>query len=230
MTRTERLLALLDLLRQSRRPVTAETLSEHLNISVRTVYRDIRSLQAQGAHIEGEAGIGYQMQPGFWLPPLMFSEQELEALVLGIRWLSRNGDNELAQNAASSMTKLLAALPADVVDQVHHNTLLVAGKQSINHQQMRDLRQAIREERIIQFDYIDAKGDVSSRQVWPFAMGYFSDATVLVAWCETRQDNRHFRVDRMQNLALKSERYPTSKRTLAKQWRKAEGIPDAWPF
>lgn len=230
MTRTERLLALLDLLRQSRRPVTAARLSERLNISVRTVYRDVRSLQAQGAQIEGEAGIGYQMQPGFWLPPLMFSEQELEALVLGMRWLSRNGDKELAESAASSMAKILAQLPAEVVDQVHHNTLLVAGKQSVNHQQMRDLRQAIREERIIQFDYMDAKGNVSTRQAWPFAMGYFSDATVLVAWCEMRQANRHFRVDRMQNLVLKSERYPTSKRTLAKQWRQAEGIPDAWPF
>lgn len=230
MARSERLLALLDLLRQSRRPMTADTLSERLNISVRTVYRDIKSLQHQGAQIEGEAGIGYQMQPGFWLPPLMFSELELEALVLGMRWLSRNGDDELAQNAASAMAKMLAQLPADVIDQVHHNTLLVAGKNNINHQQMRDLRQAIREERIIQFDYTDAKGEASSRQVWPFAMGYFSEATVLVAWCEIRQANRHFRVDRLHNLVLKSEQYPMSKRVLAKQWREDEGIPDAWPF
>lgn len=230
MTRSERLLALLDLLRQSRRPITADAISERLQISVRTVYRDIRSLQSQGAHIEGEAGIGYQMQPGFWLPPLMFSEQEIEALVLGMRWLKRNTDPELANSASSSMAKILDALPAEVVDQVHHNTLLVGSRQNTDPQASHELRQAIRTESVIEFDYQDAQGALTTRRVWPFAMGYFSEATVLVAWCETRNANRHFRVDRMQNLIITAERYPTSKRLLAKQWRVEEGITESWPI
>ncbi|WCN10894.1 helix-turn-helix transcriptional regulator [Marinomonas mediterranea] len=229
MTRSQRLLELLDLLRQSRRPVTAKQLAERLGISVRSVYRDILTLQEQGAQIEGEAGVGYVMQDGFWMPPLMFSEQELEAIVLGMRWASKQTDSEMQSHAVSALAKIRNALPDDLDDKVLHNTLLVPPPQkskteNVSKDILIPLRQAIREEKIVQFDYKSLDGKASSRTVWPFALGYFESVSVLVGWCETRNANRHFRTDRIGNLTLLEERYPKSKRVLAAEWKKENRI------
>src|SRR3982751_1213708 len=125
MSRAERLLGLMQILRRHRRPVSGATLARELDISIRTLYRDIASLQSQGAHIDGEPGMGYMLKPGFLLPPLMFSEEEIEALVLGSRWVADRGDPELAEAALNVLAKVGAVLPADLRHELDSSALLV---------------------------------------------------------------------------------------------------------
>ncbi len=232
MSRSKRLLSLLDLLRQSRRPVSASQLAQRLNVSVRSIYRDIATLQEQGAQIEGEAGVGYQMVSGFWLPPLNFTSQELEALVLGMRWVTRQADPALAQSAESCLGKVLSELPADLADEVTHNTLLVGPTASLGDDiNVARLRAALQAEFKVEFKYQDKVGHNSQRVVWPMALGYFQTALVLIAWCEVRQDFRHFRVDRLNELVINDEaRYPTPRRTLMNQWYEQQQISKPLPF
>src|SRR6266705_5570418 len=114
MSRSQRLLDLIQVLRRHRRPVTGSVLAEATGVSLRTLYRDIETLKAQGAHIDGEAGIGYVLRPGFMLPPLMFSEEEIEALVLGSRWVSDRADTPLGDAARNALAKIAAVLPDDL--------------------------------------------------------------------------------------------------------------------
>ncbi|CUB03312.1 helix-turn-helix transcriptional regulator [Marinomonas fungiae] len=232
MSRSERLLTLLDLLRQSRRPVTARQLAQQLEVSVRSIYRDIATLQVQGAQIEGEAGLGYQMASGFWLPPLNFTAEELEALVLGMRWVTRQADPALAQSASTCLGKVLSELPADLADRVIHNTLLVGPISPLaDDADVAQLRSAIQAEFKVEFAYQDQVGQGSQRIVWPMALGYFQTALMLIAWCETRQDFRHFRVDRLQGLTVNQQaRYPTPRRVLMSQWFEQQQIPKPLPI
>ncbi|WP_067094207.1 helix-turn-helix transcriptional regulator [Marinomonas atlantica] len=232
MSRSKRLLTLLDLLRQSRRPITARQLAQQLNVSVRSIYRDIATLQEQGAQIEGEAGVGYQMAPGFWLPPLNFTSQELEALVLGMRWVTRQADPELAHSAASCLGKVLSELPDDLADEVTHNTLLVGPTASLaDDTNVARLRAALQAEFKIEFQYQDQTGRSTQRVVWPMALGYFQTVLMLIAWCEAREDFRHFRVDRLYDLVVQGQvRYPTARRTLMNQWYEQQQIPKPLPF
>jgi len=227
MARSNRLLELLQLLRHHRYPVSAQVLATTLQISVRTVYRDIATLQQQGADIEGEAGVGYLLKPGFMLPPLMFSQDELEALVLGQRWVSKHGDPRLAVAATEALTKIAAVLPDSLRDALDANALLV-GSASIPNAQQPDLaliRQAIRSQRKLLLSYQDGNGSSSERTVWPVALGYFDNCRVLAAWCELRQQFRHFRTDRMLNCELLEQRYPQRRQQLLLQWRREQNIP-----
>src|SRR5947207_3488415 len=123
LSRAERLLALIQILYRHRHPVSGAMLADELRVSLRTLYRDIASLQAQGAHIDGEPGMGYVLKPGFMLPPLMFSEEEIEALVLGSRWVADRGDSELAEAARNVLAKIGAVLPADLRHELDASTL-----------------------------------------------------------------------------------------------------------
>ena len=125
MSRAERLLELIQILRRHRRPVSGRMLAAELGVSLRTLYRDIGALQAQGAGIDGEAGVGYILRPGFMLPPLMFSEDEIEALVLGSRWVADRGDARLGAAARNALAKIAAVLPADLRDELDASALLV---------------------------------------------------------------------------------------------------------
>src|SRR6516164_2299362 len=148
LSRSERLLALLQALRRRRRPVSGRVLAEELGVSLRTLYRDIASLQGQGAEIEGEAGLGYVLKPGFWLPPLMLSGEEIEALVLGARWVGARTDEKLALAARDAIAKISAVLPRHVRDDVEASTLIVApGKASGAPLDLAAIRAAIRAER-----------------------------------------------------------------------------------
>ncbi|MGH9915569.1 MAG: helix-turn-helix transcriptional regulator, partial [Pyrinomonadaceae bacterium] len=130
MSRSERLLDLIQTMRRYRRPVSGKVLAEETGISIRTLYRDIATLQAQGAHIEGEPGLGYILRPGFMLPPLMFSEEEIEALVLGSRWVAKQPDNRLSTAARDALSKIAAVLPDDLRESVDASTLLVGPNES----------------------------------------------------------------------------------------------------
>jgi predicted DNA-binding transcriptional regulator YafY len=222
MSRSERLLDLLHLLRQHRRPVSGQTLADALGVSLRTLYRDIATLQAQGADIDGEAGVGYVLRPGFLLPPMMFSEEEIEALALGCRWVMARTDSALADAARGLVCKVAAVLPPDVGVYLEGASLLVgAGREQPTRDQIDlvVLRRAIRQERKLAITYADAQAVASTRVVWPVGCGYFDQVRVLIAWCELRAAFRHFRTDRIQQWQVLPDRYPRRRRTLMKAWR-----------
>lgn len=227
MARSKRLLELLQLLRQHRYPVSAQVLATTLQISIRTVYRDIATLQQQGAEIEGEAGVGYLLKPGFMLPPLMFSQDELEALVLGQRWVGKHGDPRLAAAARDALAKIAAVLPDSLRDALDANALLVGSAPSADTHlpDLALIRQAIRNQRKLRLSYQDGHGSSSERTVWPVALGYFDNCRVLAAWCELRQQFRHFRTDRMLDCILLDQRYPQRRQQLLLQWRREQQIP-----
>lgn len=229
MSRTQRLFDLIQILRRYRYPVSGKCLALELGISLRTLYRDIATLQTQGALIEGEPGVGYVLRPGFMLPPLMFSEEELEALVLGSRWVARRTDKKLKLAAANVLAKISAVLPEDLRHQLECSGLLIGpAKTVIEHDDEKEalIRYAIRKENKLQMTYTDVKGENSQRIIWPLALGFFEEAHVIVAWCELRQDFRHFRTDRVVTLMLLDMRYPKRRQTLLKKWRELHNIPD----
>lgn len=227
MSRAQRLLDLVQVLRRHRRPVSGRKLAAELGVSIRTLYRDIVTLQGQGAPIEGEPGLGYILKPGFMLPPLMFSEEEIEALVLGSRWVADRADPALALAARDAMAKIVAVLPADLTRRVEEAALILGpGKMLIDAPQLdlAAIRKAIRAERRASIGYGDAEGRVSERIVWPLALSFFDQVRVLVAWCELRQDFRHFRTDRLMRFEALEGRYPQRRQILLKVWREKEGI------
>ncbi|WP_029001197.1 helix-turn-helix transcriptional regulator [Azohydromonas australica] len=229
MSRSERLLDLLQLLRRHRRPVGGAALAQELNISLRTLYRDIATLQAQGAGIDGAPGLGYVLREGFTLPPLMFSVEEIEALVLGSRWVMERGDARLATAARDLLAKVGAVLPPPLRRELDDNALLAGPGAPLQDsgQHLAALREAIRQERRLELGYRDAGGRTSTRTVWPFALGFFDQVQVLVAWCELREDIRHFRTDRIDALQLLAERYPRRRQALLQDWREREGVRQA---
>lgn len=221
MSRSERLLALLQLLRTHRRPVSGTILAQQLGISIRTLYRDIASLQAQGADIEGEAGLGYILRPGFTLPPIMFNQEEIEALVLGARWVADRGDAELGTAARNVLAKVAAVMPDDSRIALETVNLLVGpgGSGTVDVMDIAPLRGAIRTERKIRILYKDAAGLPTERLIWPFALTFFEQVRVVLAWCEMRQDFRHFRTDRIANMNVEDERYPKRRSALLRDWK-----------
>ena len=225
MARARRLLDLIELLRRHRYPVTGAALAAELRISLRTLYRDIATLQEQGADIEGEPGLGYVLRPGFMLPPLMFSEEEIEALVLGSRWVAGQGDARLGAAARNALAKIASVLPPDLRDSLDATSLFAApGKIAAGDAELALIRQAIRRERKLAIAYRAPDETLTERVIWPFALGFFERARMLAAWCELRQDYRHFRTDRIIALVLSPERYPRRRLAMLKEWRQREGI------
>ena len=228
MTRTQRLLTLLQILKENRYPITAEALANKLHISVRSIYRDIESLRDQGAEIAGEAGIGYQLRSGLLLPPLTFDINELEALILGLRWVENNTDNELSYSALRAINKINAVVTTQHQTLLEQNTLFVPTNRiiEVNHTIAKDLRLSLREEKKAKIDYKDAQKQLSHRIIWPIAVGYFQDSQVIAAWCELRQSYRHFRLDRIISYDVLSDNLPYPKSYLLDRWKK-EILKDA---
>jgi predicted DNA-binding transcriptional regulator YafY len=218
---------LIQVLRRHRHPVSGQALADELKISLRTLYRDIASLQAQGAGIEGEPGLGYILRPGFMLPPLMFTEEEIEALVLGSRWVADRGDTGLKSAARNALAKIAAVLPADLRDSLDASTLLIPPGEMIaaGDAELATIREAIRGERKLAITYRALDEKETKRTIWPFAVGFFDRARVVVAWCELRQDYRHFRTDRIVKVGARQSRYPRRRQAMLKDWREKEGIP-----
>ncbi|WIF70578.1 YafY family protein [Proteus vulgaris] len=222
MTRTQRLLTLLQILKENRYPITAEALANKLHISARSIYRDIESLRDQGAEITGEAGIGYQLRSGLLLPPLTFDINELEALILGLRWVENNTDNELSYSALRAINKINAVVTTQHQTLLEQNTLFVPTNRiiEVNHTIAKDLRLSLREEKKAKIDYKDAQKQLSHRIIWPIAVGYFQDSQVIAAWCELRQSYRHFRLDRIISYDVLSDNLPYPKSYLLDRWKK----------
>ncbi|SIQ23122.1 helix-turn-helix transcriptional regulator [Marinobacterium stanieri] len=221
MSRTERLLDILQILRRHRRPVRGAVLAEETGISLRTLYRDIATLQSMGAEIDGEPGLGYVLKPGFLLPPLMFSPEEIEALALGLKWAGTRTDGPLGQAARDAMAKLGAVLPDELRRRFDDDGLVVVpcGPQP-EREDLPLIRKALSDECKLLLDYSDQKGAKTQRIVWPVTVGFFDSVQVLAAWCELRDDYRHFRIDRIQGAQLLTEKTPRRRSQMMKEWRK----------
>lgn len=208
MRRADRLFRLVELLR-SRRFATGAWLADQLEISLRTLYRDIRDLCASGMPIEGEAGVGYRLRYRLDVPPLLFDAQEL-ALLVGSRMVQAWGDTEMAVAAGAALAKIHNALPEPLRREARIARLYVPPKPA-RPAWLQELRSAIRSRNIVSMDYRREDGTRSQRQVWPLGLFFWGNAWTLVGWCTMRNDFRHFRIDRIQQLQRSNAVYPVER-------------------
>lgn len=227
MSRTARLLDLLQLLRNRSTPITGPALASALGISIRTLYRDIVTLQAQGADVVGEPGLGYVLRPGFTLPPLMFSADEIEAIVLGSRWVAARADDQrLSYSARQALSKITAVLPPELRERAEATNLLVSrGDLTPATIDAGLIRLAIRNEHKLVITYRSPDGNETVRTIWPFLIGFFEQARVVGGWCELRLDYRHFRIDRITRIEPTDIRYPRRRAAMLKEWRAQQKVP-----
>ena len=220
MRRADRLFDIIQTLRTAARPVTAAALAEGFEVTVRTVYRDIAALQASRVPIEGAAGLGYVLRRGFDLPPLMFTTQEVDAIAVGVRLLRRLRDPKLQAAAQSVLAKLSVVIPEPLQSQLIAAPVYVSDGDapSVTGLDLAQLRDAIRDNRKLAITYIDEEGRRSQRTIWPIAIAYYVDATLVGAWCELRRDFRHFRVDRIEGSQLLEDRFPPDNGRLMAEW------------
>ncbi|MBV8976927.1 MAG: YafY family transcriptional regulator [Alphaproteobacteria bacterium] len=222
MRRADRLFRIVQILRRKRRPVTAGEIAEEMETSLRTIYRDIAQLMADRVPIRGEAGIGYILEGGFDMPPLMLTPDEIEAAMLGAQWVMGRADPLLARAAADLVAKIGAVVPE------HLRPLLMEPAVSAPKRyptmpdaiDMARLRAAIRAQGKLALVYRDEKERASERVVWPIAVSYWETVRLIVAWCELRRAFRHFRTDRVLRAEFLEARYATPRATLRHQWRK----------
>jgi predicted DNA-binding transcriptional regulator YafY len=198
MRRADRLFTLVQRIR-SRRLSTAAQLAQALEVSLRTVYRDIADLQASGVPIEGEAGVGYRMGAGYTLPPLMFSAAEAQALVAAVRMAQPRMDAAMAADAETALGRILAVLPPTARAAADSLALFApdAGLPDAQRQCLQQLREAVLARRRLRLHYADGQGRASERVVWPLGCFFWGQVWTLAAWCEWRQDFRSFRIDRI---------------------------------
>jgi predicted DNA-binding transcriptional regulator YafY len=219
MQQAERLLKIINLIRNRRTVLTASQIADRLGVSTRTIYRDIQKLEAGGVPLEGEAGVGYRLTRGFDLPPLMFDSEEVEALILGMRMVAAWGDEQLAASASSALNKIIGILPPELKE-LEENTPLNAPAfvNTWRSPNSKPIRTAIKNRNILNIEYVDAKERSSSRTIWPLGLFFWGNVWTLVSWCCLRKDYRAFRIDRIQKLAVLSDYYPDSEKPSIKHY------------
>lgn len=228
MRRADRLFQIIQLLRGRRRAVTAKKIAEELEVSERTVYRDIRDLIASGTPIEGAAGVGYSLRAGYDLPPLMFDADEIEALVLGARVVAAYGDEKLARAAASVLSKVEAVLPRKLKAKIAENALFALHfeDERTNKEALFTVRAALASKEKLRVRYERADGEASERVLRPLGAFFWGRTWTLSAWCELRNDFRNFRLDRMRDIAPTGERFTDEPGRTLRDYLRAIG-PDA---
>jgi predicted DNA-binding transcriptional regulator YafY len=224
MRRADRLFQIIQVLRRSRGPITAEAIAQELETSKRTIYRDIADLVGQRAPIRGEAGVGYVLEDGFDMPPLMLTPEEVEACVLGAQFVAQRGDASLARAAEDLLAKIHTVIPERLRPLVvEPSTRAGPGRQGApDGLDMAAVRGAIRGGRKLRLSYGDEQGRPSLRTVWPFGVGYFETTRLLLAWCELRSDFRSFRTDRVLAADFLEEAYPERPARLRARWTKLQ--------
>jgi predicted DNA-binding transcriptional regulator YafY len=218
--RADRLFDIIQVLRTAKRPVTAAALAAELEVTIRTVYRDVATLQARRVPIEGAAGLGYVLRRGYDLPPLMFTTDELDAIAVGARLVRRIRDPGLQQAAEAVLSKIGTVLPEALRPQVLSAPFFVSDGSAETPAgiDLAEVRSAIRDTRKLRITYDDEKGRRTRRTIWPIAMAYYVDVTLIGAWCELRNDYRHFRVERIVTSALLEEHFSTDNGKLIERW------------
>ena len=206
---------IIQILRNAKKPRTAQQIAEDLEVTKRTVYRDIAALQAMRVPIEGEAGIGYVMRSGYDLPPINFDLEEAEAITVGLALVARTGDRGLFRAARSAAQKLTAETRLS-------NTLFAStwGAEEPKIVDLTTVRKAIREDRKLRISYRNGEGIETRRTIWPIAIAYHSEAIVVAAWCELRNDLRHFRPDRVSEYQELDEGFTGEGDRLRQEWIK----------
>lgn len=225
MRKADRLFQIIQILRRSNRPVTSSDLAGELEVSQRTVYRDISHLIAQRVPIEGEAGFGYVLDPSYDMPPLMLTPEEIEAVVLGVQMVSRLNDEAMRNAARDVIAKITSVMPHDLLPFIAQPAVGIK-PDDVSHDTTGDtrlLRLAIREGRKLLIDYCAADGTVTNRIVWPVLLGYADTHSLLIAWCQSKQSFRHFRADRILQADLLDERIGMPRNKLMQEWREWRG-------
>lgn len=218
-----RLFSIIQVLQTAKNPVKAKELAETLEVSVRTIYRDIAELQSQKVPVYGEAGIGYILKDGFAMPPLMLTPDELEAALLGSQWVERCGDKALENSAKTLIAKINAVLPSHLRNVMQASSVCAAPRPEVfsDRINMTELRAAIRAGKKVSIVY-RTENQLSTRTIWPFMIGYFENARIVAAWCELRAAFRHFRTDRIETVEIKPDPIPKPVKQLKAEWQAAE--------
>lgn len=225
MRRADRLLQIIQVLRRADGPITSAAMAEELEVSQRTLYRDMVSLEASGVPVRGEAGIGYILEDGYDMPPLMFTAAELEALMLGARMVDGRVDSQLSRAARDAITKIANVIPSDLrevlIDTPLYAPLFVQEDTSADAL-VQTIRAALRQQAKVSIRYRALNGTVSERTIWPVLISLFSESSVLVGWCELRDAFRTFRLDGLQRCELLDQKIPERRRALYKKWRSTD--------
>jgi predicted DNA-binding transcriptional regulator YafY len=223
MRRTDRLFELIQILRDGRLH-TARDMAERLEVSTRTLWRDMATLIASGLPVEGERGVGYILREPITMPPLTLTPDELQALTLGLQLVSRGADPSLTRAAESLLGKVSAVLPARLLDGVGQETWVFPGDEALAAaRHLPTLRRAIRLHERVVIDYVDGSGTTSDRPVRPLLLEFWGRVWTLAAWCETRGDFRSFRVDRIEQLHPTGEPFPDAPGTTLADWQRLQG-------
>lgn len=222
MRRADRLFQIIQILRRSSRPITAQDIATELEVSPRTVYRDVADLIGQRVPIRGESGFGYILDDAFDMPPLMLTPDEIEAAVLGAQWVAGRGDPVLAAAARDLIAKITSVVPERLRPFIADPSIGTPprSKTAPDTIDLGIVRSWIREGRKIRIDYRDERGQVSDRVIWPVIVGFFEQARVIAAWCELRQDFRHFRTDRLIAAEFLDETYAMRPGELRSRWKR----------
>ncbi|WP_176082821.1 YafY family protein [Martelella sp. HB161492] len=222
MRRADRLFQIIQILRRSDRPVTAAAIAEELEVSKRTVYRDIADLIGQRVPVQGEAGFGFVLDRSYEMPPLMLTADEIEAAVLGAQWVSAHSDRLLANAARDLLVKIAAAIPQELRPFIAEAS--VAARQPLVPEPAdalaATLRQSIRDRRKLRLIYRDGTGNVTDRVVWPVTLGYAETSRLLIGWCELRQGFRHFRCERIERVEILDEPIGLRLDELRRRWQR----------
>ncbi len=220
MRRSDRLFDIIQRLRTAKGPVTAAALAAELEVTPRTIYRDIATLQARRVPIDGAAGIGYVLRKSFDLPPLMFTAEEVEAIAIGARLVRRLRDAKLQEAADSVFSKVTVVLPEALRRQLTSTPFYVSPGDTVAPQgvDLADVRTAIRDSHKLHITYADETGRRTNRTIWPIAMAYYVDVTLIGAWCELRNGYRNFRVERIQSSTVLDEPFDQDNGRLFREW------------
>jgi len=222
MRRADRLFQIIQVLRRSRKPLTADAIAAELETSKRTIYRDIATLIEQRVPIRGEAGMGYILERGFDLPPLMLTPDEIEAAVLGAQWVTGHADAVLSRAAQDLIAKIADTVPERLRPFVLEPASRAAGsRKEPDRIDMARTRTQIHEGKKIALRYRDEHGRDSERTIWPIAIGYHEAVRLLAAWCELRKDFRSFRTERVIDADYLAEKYPERRDVLRAKWRQS---------
>lgn len=220
---------IIQFLRSADRPLTGRELADRMEVSLRSVYRYCTALQSMGIPIEGEAGVGYILRRSYNLPPLTFTPDENEAIFIGLRMIARLGDKSLVRSSDSAISKMMIAASVSEIPWDVRIFVSIAGAPSTPDNVSQMIRAAIKNETILNIVYRDKAGCQSERRIWPLCLVFYPDATVIAAWCELRNDFRHFRLDWISEVTTAPEVFSEKGSELRKEWQRREQWDEKYP-